>query len=290
VIAESGANFAPARDSGWAGSNFDTLRFAETKGQAFLAGLGAATLAQARALPAAKVEAAQRLPGAPRFWPPLDGYVLPANQQTLWAERRFNDTPVIVGSNSDEGAISAKQDMVPATFERQVREGYGARADAILAAYPHAAPADAVRADKQLTRDTSFGWPAYAWAGLQSVHGRNPAYVYYFDRPTPQAPDGSGHGAEVGLVFGNLVRAGRPAPTDEDRALSDRMQLYWINFAATGDPNGAGLPRWPAFTSAAPIVMRFGADPGAAPVPNLAKLKALDDYYVWRGGNAAASR
>jgi para-nitrobenzyl esterase len=290
VIAESGANFAPARGSGWGGSNFDTLKFAEANGQAFLAKLGAADLAQARALPAPQVEAAQRAPGAPRFWPPLDGFVLTEDPHAAWRAGRFNDTPVIVGSNSDEGAMSVKRDMTPAEFERQIRAGYGARADLILAAYPHATPADAVRAAKQVARDTSFGWPAYAWAGLQATHGKGRPYVYYFDRPTPQAPDGSSHGAEVGLVFGNLVREGRPAPTDEDRALSDRMQRYWINFARTGDPNGDGLPQWPAFAPAAPMVMRFGADPGAAPVPNLSKLKALDDYYAWRRSEAGQVR
>lgn len=286
IIAESGASFAPARDTEWDGSNFQTLALAKRKGAAFLAGLGAATLDQARALPAERVETAQRAPGAPAFWPPLDGHVLTADPYRQWQAGRFNATPLLIGSNSDEGAMSARPETTPAMFESKIRDGYGARADAILAAYPHATPPEAVRAAKQITRDTSFGWPAYAWAGLQSTRGRDKAFVYYFDRPTPQAPDGSGHGAEVGLVFGNLVREGRPAPTQEDRALSDRMQAYWVNFATKGDPNGAGLPAWPAFTAATPTVMRFGKDPGPAPVPNLAKLKALDDYYAYRRDDA----
>jgi para-nitrobenzyl esterase len=59
-----------------------------------------------------------------------------------------------------------------------------------------------------------------------------------------------------------------------------------VNFATKGDPNGLGLTPWPAFTATNPQVMRIGADPGAAPVPNLDKLKALDTYYGWRRDGA----
>ena len=81
-----------------------------------------------------------------------------------------------------------------------------------------------------------------AWARLQSSHGKNKAYVYYFDRPGKADPNGSGHGQEVGYVFGNLGVGGRPPPAPEDRAISEEMQGYWVNFANHGHPNGAGLP------------------------------------------------
>ncbi|MDB4890492.1 MAG: carboxylesterase, type [Gemmatimonadetes bacterium] len=41
-------------------------------------------------------------------------------------------------------------------------------------------------------------------------------------------------------------------------SLSKTVMSYWANCAITGDPNGAGLPRWPAFTPAQPTVLRLG--------------------------------
>jgi para-nitrobenzyl esterase len=35
--------------------------------------------------------------------------------------------------------------------------------------------------------------------------------------------------------------------TDTDFSLSDKMSSYWVNFAASGDPNGSNLPKWTAY-------------------------------------------
>jgi len=60
------------------------------------------------------------------------------------------------------------------------------------------------------------------------------------------------------------------------------MSSYWVNFAKTGDPNGPGLPAWPAFTGSEMKAMVFDDQPGARPLPNLEKLKAIDSYFTWR--------
>ncbi len=91
-----------------------------------------------------------------------------------------------------------------AAFEAQIRDGFGAKADTVLAAYPHANDAEATTATKNIFRDSVFAWHTWAWATLQSQHGKNKAYVYYFDHRTPQSPNGAGHGSEIGFVFGNL--------------------------------------------------------------------------------------
>ena len=60
--------------------------------------------------------------------------------------------------------------------------------------------------------------------------------------------------------------------------------FYWINFAATGNPNGKGLPVWPAVADGAQDAMVFDQTPGARPLPNLDRLRAFDTFYscAWR--------
>jgi para-nitrobenzyl esterase len=286
VIAESGANFAPPQSSPFAGSNYMTASLAEANGQKWLESLGVHSLAEARALPASVVEKAQRNPGAPRFWPSIDGHVLTGDEVTLYEQGRFNDTPILIGDVSDEAAAFGKRALDPAAFEAEVREGYGKEADAILAAYPHATADQATRAATLLRSDTGFDWHQYTWARMETTHGRNRAWVYRFDKPSAANPNGSGHGQELQYVFGNLGVGGRPQPTDADRALSAEMQSYWVNFATKLDPNGPGLPAWPAFTPDKPQMMRFGVDPGPARLANLDRLKVLDGYYDWRRGGS----
>ncbi len=288
VIGESGANFMPPQQgASWGGGSIQTLATAERVEGAWLAGLGVSTLAQARALPADKLNAAQSARGAPRFWPPVDGYVVRDDQYRLWRDGRFNDVPTLLGDVSDEAAAFGARKMEPQAFEADVRAGYGRYADALLTAYPHATVAEATRSATQLRSDTTFDWGEYTWARLQSSHGKGRVWMYRFDRPSAADPNGSGHGQEVAYVFGNLGVGNRPAPTAEDRALSQQIQGYWVNFATTADPNGASLPQWPAFTTAKPQLMRFGVNPGPGPVANQDRLKLLDAYYDWRraGGN-----
>jgi para-nitrobenzyl esterase len=242
AIAESGASFAPP--GAFAAASMPLLAQAEANGKAWLGTLGAATLAEARSLPAEKLDAAQREKGAPRFWPVMDGYVIPGDLTLLWRQGRFNDVPVLVGTTSDEAAVfSGRRTITPEQFEKQVRDGYGASADAVLAAYPHATDVQATRSAKNLSTETTFTSNAFTWTSLQAQNGRSPAYAYYFHRPTEANPEGSGHGSEVPLVFANEDRRPGRAPwTDEDRALSKELQGYWVNFAKTATPTAPACP------------------------------------------------
>jgi para-nitrobenzyl esterase len=283
AISESGGSFAPARFDNEAGQNVPTQKLAEQTGVAFLTKLGAKDIAEARTLAADTILKASG--GMGLFWPAADGNVILGDQYELYETGKFNDTPILIGTNSDEGAMFVRPGVTATSFEKQIRSGYGPAADAILAVYPHATDAEAFKSSKDIFRESAFAWHTWVWATLQAQKGKGKAYVYYFDHRTPRSPDGASHAAEIPFVFENLGGSAG-APTPAETALSDLMSAYWINFAATGDPNGAGLPTWPAFTPKDQRAMFFDTVPSARPLPNQDKLKALDGYYAWRRAEA----
>ena len=287
AISESGGSFAPSRRAQEGGMNVPTLAAAESMGQQFVTKLGASNIAAARTLPADKVQAGQGPGLGGGFWPVDDGDVLPGDQYVLYSQGHFNDTPVLIGTNSDEGALFIRAGVTAAAFETQIRGGYGERADSILTAYGHATDADALQSARNIFRDSAFAWPTWTWARLQSQKGKGAAYVYYFDHRTPASPNGASHADELPYVFGTLGSPGRPAPRREDTAMSALVMAYWTNFAKTGNPNDAGLPQWPAFTEKNQRVMVLDAAPSARAVPNVPQLEAFDGYYAWRRGQVA---
>ena len=121
----------------------------------------------------------------------------------------------------------------------------------------------------------------YFWAQDRQKTSRSKTFTYYWDHPLP-GPDkgkfGAFHTSEVPYVFNSLDKANRPWGAD-DRAIADQMTSYWANFAATGDPNGKGLTKWPAFTGDGGLTMELGDKPGAIPVAPKAQLKLIERLF-----------
>jgi para-nitrobenzyl esterase len=288
AISESGGSFAPPRYDDEGGQTVFALKVAEVHGENFLNQLGVKDIEAARALPAEAVQKAMGPPIGQGYWPVLDGNIIVGDQYELYQAGRFNDTSVLIGTNSDEGALFSRGTVTPEQFESRIRKGYGARADTILAAYPHATDAEATRSMKNIFRESTFAWHTWAWARLQSQQGKGKVYLYYFDYHQPDEPEGASHGTEMGYVFGHLDGTGamlshlKGPAKPEDIAVSELISSYWVNFAKTGDPNAPSMPTWPVFTTSAQQAMFLDSDSSPHPVPNMNQLKAFDDYYAWR--------
>jgi para-nitrobenzyl esterase len=95
--------------------------------------------------------------------------------------------------------------------------------------------------------------------------------------------------AAVPYVFQHFDIGGpnRPPATAEDRAMSETIATYWTNFAKRGDPNGDGLPKWPALSEEKPQAMHFAGTATSGPVVNEDGLK---DYESRRSGAAGVKK
>jgi para-nitrobenzyl esterase len=289
AICMSGGSFTPLQTSKQTGISLGipSLKLAESTGEEFLKELGVADIKAARALSAEDIQ--KKLGGGMggmRFRPAADGYVISNDLYSLYQAGNFNDSPILLGHTSDEmGSFGRTQNIMPEEFEKQIRAQYGPQADAILSAYPHSTDTEATKASKDIRNDSSFSWNTWTWARLQSRNGKGKAFQYYFDYHPGSPNGGSGHGSDVPYAFQTL---GGPVgePKEGDLRLSDMISSYWINFARSGDPNGPGLPEWPAFTENDQKVMVFDAGPSARPVPNLDRLEVFDAYFAWLRGHS----
>jgi para-nitrobenzyl esterase len=68
------------------------------------------------------------------------------------------------------------------------------------------------------------------------------------------------------------------------------ISSYWVNFARTGNPNGTGLPTWPAFTNADGKVLYLGDPITVGGVVNLKNLSVFDAVYTSVRGTAFGTK
>jgi len=282
AISQSGGSFGPTRPTTFPGENMKTLSQAENDGNTYLQKAGVTSVADLRKIDADKLPSGWGLPGG---WPIVDGYVIPDDQHKLYEAGKYNDVPVLIGYNSDEGA-SFSREKTPEEFIAGVKARYGKFAEDLIKAYP---PGESTvpKTARDLMRDAAFGWQTWSWARLQSQTGKSKVFLYYFDqhpdypKDSPRYGYGSPHAQDVSYVFQHLNTTD-PQLTKSDFDLSEAMATYWTNFAKYGDPNGKGVPAWPAFSDKNPEVMYLGPIPHVGPVPSAESLKVLDGYFEWR--------
>lgn len=245
AIAQSGGLFEPIQMA----PDY-LLANAEAVGEKYLASLGVKSIADLRKLPAAQLLGGN---AASITHPVIEPYVLPASPYEVFASGRQNDVPLLLGSNSEEARSLVDVSKVKVdTFAADLTAAFGPLPPALIAAYPFTSDAEARQARLDLERDLRFGWDMWAWARLQTTTGRSAVFYYSFQQRPPFPDDsvyagwGASHYAELWYVFDHLDQYSWKW-TGADRKLAGEMSGYWVNFARSGNPNGTGLPAWPAF-------------------------------------------
>ena len=283
AIGESGAFFGTTLP-------MKSLLESEEENAKFAESIGAHSLADLRAKPAADLLDAALKQKAIWFSPNIDGYFLPRSVREIFARGKQSHIPLLAGWNHDEGsyhAIFEKEEPTAANFVAYAHKHFGHRADEFLKLYPAGNDEQAKRSAQDLSGDQFIAFGTWKWLDMQGATGHSTVYRYEFDDAPPApahaeassaeaGPRGAYHSAEIEFVFEALASKDLPW-RESDKALSDLISSYWTNFAKKGDPNGEGLPQWPAYDSQSNYsVMHLDATSHAAPDDHRGRYEFLD--------------
>jgi para-nitrobenzyl esterase len=212
--------------------------------------------------------------------PILDGKLITETAETAYKAHHEPRVPLMLGSNSADTAGN----RIRATTKEQLWAHFGQWSAEAKAAYDP----DGTKSLATLVSEANddFGQAEAArFAASEFAADGSPVYLYRFSYVQTGMRErlkaGTPHGGEIAFAFNTLGAGGfgppPPPATDEDRAVSHMAQSYWVNFARTGDPNGAGLPNWPRYDPQKDLIFEFhpGGSAGAIPDPWKSRLDVM---------------
>jgi para-nitrobenzyl esterase len=242
-----------------------------------------------RAIPAvallalnAKINPAVRGLTIPRpLRPIIDGWVIDRDEPEAFHTGAFAPLPAIVGTNANEGGFFAPG--IPVTTVDQLRAylatNFPGAGDAVWSLYGTERDAEVPDRVADVFGDAQFSYGARALA--QSLAACQPkTFRYVFAHAGTQTQPRPVHADEIPYVFGTGVFG------EADRIVSDAMMAAWVNFAATGDPNGPGAPVWAPYDPARDNALTFGAGFVEQTMWRARSLSFFERYYAERAPGA----
>jgi para-nitrobenzyl esterase len=292
AIGESGAMIKPTLPA-------LSLADGEKIGTAFAQKVSANSLADLRAISASQLLDDAAKQGYYHVTETIDGYFLPKSPVAIFEAGEQAHVPLLVGWNSAEipyMGITQGEMPTPENYAKKLGQQFGADSTTVLKLYPGASQDEVIKSATALASDRFIAYATWKWSDLQAKTGGQPVYRYKFSTPRPPMVSpvpmpntgkfppilvGASHASEIEFALGNLPYDKVFAWTPDDFKVSKTMENYFANFIKTGDPNGAGLPKWKANTKDSKVVfMNIDVDSKLQPATDDDRYLFLDKYYM----------
>jgi para-nitrobenzyl esterase len=196
-----------------------------------------------------------------QFGPVLDGNYFTHHPFDPTAPQESADVPVIISTMMEDAALRLTNfDLDDNGLNGILNARYTAQAGTIISMYRRAWPRKSpYLIQAQIFTDSGFRRSAYAQGELKAALGRAPAYMYLWEWPSPgfNGKFGAVHGIDVSASFYNVRDPIVGVGSKEGSMMCKRLATTWCTFAATGDPNNAEIPHWPAYDATNRSTMIF---------------------------------
>ncbi len=188
--------------------------------------------------------------------PILDGIIVTQTPQQALRSGHYWKIPVMIGANSADIGFPLWHTL------NELWTAFGPDAKDAQAAFDPTNSGNftlvgwSVAAGMMMIEPSRFVASEIAAAGLPSYEYRFSYVAASLEGKVP----GAFHATEIPFVFDTVAAkyGDQLAPADE--AIARQANEYWTNFGKTGDPNGPGLPYWPAYNSSKDELMNFTED------------------------------
>jgi para-nitrobenzyl esterase len=200
--------------------------------------------------------------------PVIDNYVITGTPQQVFTSGNFNKVPLLIGSNADEMSLSAPQTVYPFMVTALIKNSVppSDTSEGLTLYPPGSTNSEARDSYVQILTDAQFTATVRRTARWVGDNQTQPVWRYFltYTQSGILSSAGSYHGIELFYVFNNWENAPLgtgPLFTAQDDSMQRNMLAYWVNFAATGNPNGQVLAQWPQYVSSTDPYLEMNATP-----------------------------